>query len=561
MQRKVTQVAPTRQVQIVQQPTESPEGATLKDLCEKSDRCLNEKCKKYHAIWASSSCIQFLLNKCKKCQITHREWEDLMDIASDPNTQYDKFSMKPFQSSKKPAPAKQNSQIEQQVMGKVTNNGNQNKSNQQPISQVQLYPEDIKHLDQLESILAQNKYVSGEQLSEKDELEYLQIEDKFKQVQNKAEKYSRIAKWIEEIKDLMTIQDVQCSHCRKQFQLTMIRVMIQSSKQEYSSIFSCKNCQKKVDDILDIDKLLATQDFIASPNFTNKELKVYQDTQKLETFIHENGLQNLKKYLIKMKNLTSPVDAICQISGTKFKLLKHENLEYGLKEETNICINCYNSHIDRLFQHSKRLGQNWQKQGISDEQIFRESGTFFALKEYEKNLELTNLDNLKQWFEYMKVNAEPSLVICNGCSNEIKNSVRSIFRQNDSKYYACSGNCKAKIAKQHTNNKKKQKMRSKFDVIRSQTESSLIDNLDDEEDNYEEQVKEFIAKNPTFVSYRRSILSLLQKGFQDIEIIAKVLKANGNDLYEAIEQYENGIAFDYMKLRYRERIQDYQTKA
>ena len=41
-------------------------------------------------------------------------------------------------------------------------------------------------------------------------------------------------------------------------------------------------------------------------------------------------------------------------------------------------------------------------------------------------------------------------------------------------------------------------------------------------------------------SYQKSILDLYKRGYMDFGLISNILKANGNDLFDAKEQLESG---------------------
>lgn len=45
----------------------------------------------------------------------------------------------------------------------------------------------------------------------------------------------------------------------------------------------------------------------------------------------------------------------------------------------------------------------------------------------------------------MKDNAEASIVKCNGCTKEIKNTPKCWLELGDNKYYCCSVDCKLKV--------------------------------------------------------------------------------------------------------------------
>jgi hypothetical protein len=48
---------------------ETPEGATLADICHFNENCKNENCNKYHPKWAECLCIKFVNGTCpgKNC--------------------------------------------------------------------------------------------------------------------------------------------------------------------------------------------------------------------------------------------------------------------------------------------------------------------------------------------------------------------------------------------------------------------------------------------------------------------------------------------------------------
>ena len=84
-----------RQVSNSQKSIITPiDGATPKDLCPKLRGCKNEKCKKYHPVWAESICVAHLTDQCKTkgCKFPHCDWEELRPFALDKKNCIDHFS-------------------------------------------------------------------------------------------------------------------------------------------------------------------------------------------------------------------------------------------------------------------------------------------------------------------------------------------------------------------------------------------------------------------------------------------------------------------------------------
>ena len=71
----------------------SPDGATVKDICVKLERCIKDNCKRYHPKWAEGVCIKFIKGKCTytKCTLNHNlTWSSLISEAISYSTsQYD----------------------------------------------------------------------------------------------------------------------------------------------------------------------------------------------------------------------------------------------------------------------------------------------------------------------------------------------------------------------------------------------------------------------------------------------------------------------------------------
>ena len=61
----------------------SPEGASMKDLCNYNEDCSNESCKYYHPKWAVKICIPNAQGNCKRaCKKQHLEWKDMIALAT-----------------------------------------------------------------------------------------------------------------------------------------------------------------------------------------------------------------------------------------------------------------------------------------------------------------------------------------------------------------------------------------------------------------------------------------------------------------------------------------------
>lgn len=145
--------------------------------------------------------------------------------------------------------------------------------------------------------------------------------------------------------------------------------------------------------------------------------------------------------------------------------LKYENLMYGIKEDSVVCVKCYNKNMKILVEHSDIL-KNKQKEvfiGLGDDQIQREMGFYNKLRLYEEHAKHLYDDNLREWFALMKENAEEPVVACNHCGKEFKNNVHARFYVGDDKYYACSGDCKGRIAEKARSEKKKEKQKQQLD--------------------------------------------------------------------------------------------------
>ena len=56
----------------------------------------------------------------------------------------------------------------------------------------------------------------------------------------------------------------------------------------------------------------------------------------------------------------------------------------------------------------------------------------------------------------MNEDYEDPVVTCSACGTEFRNNPNARFVQDDQKYYACSGDCKAKLAMRLKKNKKDQ---------------------------------------------------------------------------------------------------------
>jgi hypothetical protein len=94
------------------------------------------------------------------------------------------------------------------------------------------------------------------------------------------------------------------------------------------------------------------------------------------------------------------------------------------------------------------------------------------MKSYQPYIQYLVNEKLIKWFDLMKEDFEEPVVKCSACGTEFKNNASARFIQDDQKFYACSGDCKAKLANRV---RKEKKDKEKKDAISQMlgTESSI----------------------------------------------------------------------------------------
>lgn len=59
-----------------------------------------------------------------------------------------------------------------------------------------------------------------------------------------------------------------------------------------------------------------------------------------------------------MSNITKPVMTSCQNCQRQFELVRFENLIFGIREDCEFCVPCYQKNLDFLVKQALRLGEN-----------------------------------------------------------------------------------------------------------------------------------------------------------------------------------------------------------
>ena len=76
------------------------------------------------------------------------------------------------------------------------------------------------------------------------------------------------------------------------------------------------------------------------------------------------------------------------------------------------------------------------------------------MKIYQPYFQYLIYDRFIKWYDLLKEDFEEPVVKCNACGTEFKNNISARFIQDDQKFYACSGDCKAKLASRVKKEKK-----------------------------------------------------------------------------------------------------------
>ena len=101
----------------------------------------------------------------------------------------------------------------------------------------------------------------------------------------------------------------------------------------------------------------------------------------------------------------------------------------------------------------------------------REIGIFNSMKPCEPYLQYLTNPKLLEWYNNMKEDFDDPVVKCDSCGKDFKNNPNARFIQDESKFYACSGDCKAKLAGRVRKQKKDQ---DKKDAISQMLSTATI---------------------------------------------------------------------------------------
>ena len=248
----------------------------------------------------------------------------------------------------------------------------------------------------------------------------------------------------------------------------MIRLMILTAKSEDAAL-TCLDCVDNSKNWEYYEKKLKKNPYIEGPSFSINEIEIYskqlkKEAKKIESF--KDTFPELNKYMARMSELTTPYKGQkCQYCQKSFDFLKYENLHFGLKEDTTVCDNCYDKNIKILVDHNRELIKKKREVffGIGDPQIKQEMGIYNKLRVFEKYAQHLLEDNLREWFLLMKDNAEEPIVECANCGKPFKNNPHAKMFVGDDKFYACSGDCKARVADKARKEKKQEKQKQMID--------------------------------------------------------------------------------------------------
>jgi hypothetical protein len=148
-----------------------------------------------------------------------------------------------------------------------------------------------------------------------------------------------------------------------------------------------------------------------------------------------------------MKSLHVQVKgASCFVCNKNVDYFKWENLIYKVKEDSPVCIPCYDRTLGKMLDFGGQLGDKTFFHGIDKNNMHKEMRIYNDLKAEAPFAQHTTYPRLVEWFELMKDNCEEPIVTCFGCDKEFRNNPQARFEVGKSKYYACSGNCKSTIA-------------------------------------------------------------------------------------------------------------------
>ena len=107
--------------------------------------------------------------------------------------------------------------------------------------------------------------------------------------------------------------------------------------------------------------------------------------------------------------------------------MRYENLIFGIKEDANFCVPCYDRYLKFPVQQAIRLGESDYFLGGDKQNMPREIGLFNSMKPYQPYLQYLVYDNLNKWFELMKEDFEEAVVKCSACGNEFRNNPAARF--------------------------------------------------------------------------------------------------------------------------------------
>eukprot|EP00347_Sterkiella_histriomuscorum_P002251 403368889 len=535
----------------------SPEGATLQDLCEKQEKCLNDKCRKYHPTWAKNFCILALLGKCKRCDRQHADWFQLMKFAENPELQYDGFSMQRFV-CKKP----------QQSQPDLGNNAHR------VVNQVEIIQQNSGNMvgssvqqkfKQFSDQLGSKKYFGGDQPSHEDMKAFQELQINQGQV---LKDQGPLGAWYQDIRDLMAEDILCCSICQRKVKSTILNIMISSRLHDNYQTCS-EQCHFILKDIIAYDKKLQEQDFINSNQLTQKEFDTYKNLDRdFNAIILKSPFNNLKRYMKRMRELLSQKVGSCVICNKKCEFNNFDNQLYGLNVDCCMCNMCYEQFVYQLQNHHKKLGNNEVFFGLGGDNIQRETGIYNKLIEFQDYLQYTNFEKLKSWFEMMKDNAEEAIVKCNGCDKEIRNHQKTWLEINDIKFYVCSLDCR--IKQKEKVNKLDKLGKTKKRVEENRMASNQIAQEEEGEEgkrkvqyDINKALEKYLESNPNIAKHKRSMRNLaMLVGVQDLDLVAKALMTNEFDILDArdylVNLYNSKYRdYDYMNLRYSERMKAY----
>jgi hypothetical protein len=84
----------------------------------------------------------------------------------------------------------------------------------------------------------------------------------------------------------------------------------------------------------------------------------------------------------------------------------------------------------------------------------REIGIFNQIKPFQPYLKHLIYNKFLAWFDRMLSDFEDPVVTCGGCGVQFRNNPNARLFVEDQKFYACSGDCKAKIGSRVRKEKK-----------------------------------------------------------------------------------------------------------